>query len=165
MESTSNISTKDVIAFKEYMKGLINAYWETAKYKYFTCSECNKQIKPKTGFCQIPYTVMSFVCDDCGDKLYGENLLEELRRNPNYFGESELKNARDFTNMSQKEKQNYIENLRDKLLDKYNKTLELRKQMFSDNQKDRESFKENVVDYALGSLGPSKKKKWWKFWK
>jgi hypothetical protein len=88
------ITEQDMEAMRELWQFRSKSWWNRNTRKEIRCGgwDCYSDIPRGEGY----YSGSDMFCDECARKTFGENALSELRKNPNYFGISELRRARNF---------------------------------------------------------------------
>jgi hypothetical protein len=86
------ITETDMEAMRALWRFRCELWWNRNQRAGGICDDCNAPMKRGEGY----HNGSSVVCQDCAMKSTGVDKLESLRKNPDWFGESELRKARNF---------------------------------------------------------------------
>lgn len=86
------IREADMEAVRALWKFRCGLWWNQNQRAGGICDNCNAPMRRGEGY----HNGSGVICQDCVMKSTGADKLESLRKNPDWFGESELRKARNF---------------------------------------------------------------------
>lgn len=90
--SAEEITAHDLEAIREYQRHLAQEWWKTETRTEAICDHCNSSVPRDQGY----LSGSSLYCENCERTLLGDQALDKLRENPDYFGSGVLRQARQY---------------------------------------------------------------------
>jgi len=91
----SSIRQADVDAIRRYWRQLAKLWWSNTRKSTAICDSCNDLVSNMETTYFIGVDGNRLECEDCTDKQLADG-VDKLRRNPFYYGATELQKARSF---------------------------------------------------------------------
>lgn len=91
---TEQISEVDIEAISKYWKEQARVWWQSRQSQEAYCDSCNDSISRGQGYVSDKNTRL--ICENCIQKYLMTDGLENLKKNPHYYGSALLRKARQF---------------------------------------------------------------------
>lgn len=86
------ITEQDIEALRELWRFRCELWWDKNDHSHWDCALCDSRIPRGEGY----HLGSEVICEECAKEMTGPEALSELRNNPDRFGTSELRRARNF---------------------------------------------------------------------